>query len=186
MKLNDAERFYQALKTMEIFFRDKLTDEHELLYWDTMRDQCTIGEWEYACHKARGQHDFNAVPLPAKLRPFILEYRAERRRQWELHQLDQRLLAPQEEPSRDPAFRGTERERKAVAAAKAEQARAKLEAKWAAAEAQGQPLPKPYRKLGAEDLRYLPTEDPAKARARALSLIAELRREEGGGHGPLH
>jgi hypothetical protein len=173
---------------MSVFFKDPMMEERQLLYWKAMRDRCSINEWVYACDQAMERETFHTVPLPAVMMPYCLEYRAERRRQWLEHVAERhRLLSQGEEPSRDPAFPGTEKERKAVIAQQAEQQRAILEAKWATLEAQGQQAgPKPYRKLGPEDLRYIPTEDPAKARARAMTLLAELRRDEESEHGPLH
>ena len=158
-----------------------------LLYWNAMRDRISINEWEYAVEEAMAKETFHKVPLPATMMPYCLEYREERRRQWLLRQHEQeRLLLAAEDPSRDPSFPGTETERRAWAAKNAEVLRAKLEAKWAAAEAQGWRGSKPYRALRPEELDYRPSEDPVKARQRAMSLLADLRREEEGSHGSLH
>jgi hypothetical protein len=131
MKPDDAARFYQALKSLELFFRDTLSDEHRLLYWQTMRDRCGIDAWEYACEEVLGTHDFHTVPLPAVLLPYVEEYRTERRRQAEI-ELARRVkqLEAGPEPSRDPSFQGTEAERKAFAAAQAASLRAQLDARW--------------------------------------------------------
>ena len=123
--------------TLETFFRDPLSDEVRLMYWDTMRERCSIRAWEYACTQIRGDHDFHTVPLPAKLMPWIQEYREEeRRRQVALEWQARQRLLPEAEPSRDPSFRGTEAERRAWAAAQQASLRAQLEARWNATDGQ--------------------------------------------------
>ncbi len=113
MKPTDAARFYQGLKSLEVFFRDPLTEEHELLYWDTMRELCTIEEWLYACEQIRSRHDFHMVPLPAVMLTYADAYRAEANARRDRQQQGRQLDVP--EPSRDPNFHGTEAERRAHA-----------------------------------------------------------------------
>jgi hypothetical protein len=86
MKRDDEVKFYQGLKSLELFFRDTLTEEHELLYWDTMRDICTIDEWEAACFLARQHHDFHTVPLPAIMMRYVDDVRRVMNKQFELEQ----------------------------------------------------------------------------------------------------
>ena len=180
MRHTDADRFYQGLKSLELFFRDTLTEEHELMYWDTMRDQCSIEEWEYACEKVRGQHDFNSVPLPAKLMPLVEEYRSARQQQiidrWEANQR-QLETAERLALEADPVWQAQERQRKADLRRMEEEAYQKLARTlgpdWRDVDTHHQ-IP---GRLPGEALTYTPSDDPARLRARALEKVAQLKEQ---------
>jgi hypothetical protein len=178
LKHTDAARFYHALKSLELFFRDTLTEEHELMYWDTMREQCTIDEWEYACAQIRPRHDFNAVPLPAKLMPYIEEYRVSRRQHdKEREQAQRRTLEAAERLvlEADPVWQEAERRRKEDLRRMEEEAykvlARNLGPNWRDTDTHHQ-IP---RHLPGEDLHYTPSDDPARLRAQALAKIEQLK-----------
>lgn len=97
MNPEDSPRFYQALSAMGLMFSDTLAKPRQKLYWDLMRDRCTIEEWEYSCHEAMRRETFHKIPLPAALMDYIYEFRTAQRQALEQEerrrQEDARLLA---------------------------------------------------------------------------------------------
>ena len=76
MQPTHKERFRYALASMELFFRDPLTDGYKDLYFTVATQKgWTIEEWEGACMLALGCETFHAVPLPGIMQRYIDEIR---------------------------------------------------------------------------------------------------------------
>lgn len=172
------DRFFQALKTLEVFFRDTLTEEHELLYWHTMQDRCSIREWEYACEEVLAHHDFHTVPLPAVFLKYAEEYRsAHRHQEEERWRANQRQLETAERLAleADPEWQEAERQRKEELRRMEEEAYAKLARtlgpNWRDVDTHHQ-IP---GRLPGEALTYTPSDDPERLRLQALAKVQQLK-----------
>ena len=75
MEPNEREHFFLLLKAMGALFCDDPSFQRRLLYWDTLKDDCTIDEMDYAARQAMQRETFYKLPLPAHLLDYVREYR---------------------------------------------------------------------------------------------------------------
>lgn len=75
MTPDDSRCFFQGLGLMGIHFSDELTETRQRIYWEVLRDEIIIDEWEYAYRQAMFRETFHKVPLPAQLMDYVREYR---------------------------------------------------------------------------------------------------------------
>jgi hypothetical protein len=80
MTSQDEVIFYHSLNLLGTFFTDELTETRQRLYWQVMKDNCTIEEWQQACYGVMEHEAFHKVPLPAILLRYVATYRDEYRK----------------------------------------------------------------------------------------------------------
>lgn len=68
--------FLEGLNKMGELFRDPLSEQLQIQYWELLGPRVSAAEWDYACWEARSRETFHKVPLPQVLWQYVLEYRA--------------------------------------------------------------------------------------------------------------
>lgn len=189
MQKQDMGRFFSSLVAMSTHFSDDMSPERQQLYWELLKDELSIAEWEYGCTQAMKHETFHKVPLPAVLIAYAQPYREEQHRRALAHYERQRQLNAASERSRDSSFSGTEQERRDAAALDYAKVRAALEAKWNSEVDRLTGRDTSYRKRSPEELQYVPQTNTEIARAEALRLLTKIRAEVANQEdhdGPLH
>ena len=79
MEIHDLPAFLDVLNNMASLFCDELSQTRQRLYWQLLREDLDLEEWQVACHRAMLGETFYKVPLPRVLMDYVREWRHEQR-----------------------------------------------------------------------------------------------------------
>jgi hypothetical protein len=78
---SDFPLFLAALNELSVLCCDELTQVRQRLYWQFLRDNMCLEEWQYACEQVMLREIYHKVPMPAVLIEYAREFRKRKREQ---------------------------------------------------------------------------------------------------------